>query len=196
MSKISRRDFLKGAGVAALAVAAAGALTGCSKNDIPVIPGKTKLVAVCYTAAGVSALGGEEVTVAEDVKFIFKADLEKIPAGYALKKGEEKWEIQKGVSGSFVTIELDKIEEDEPDENEPDENEPEENEPANKVVTVNYSTRGIEALGSETVTVDVDAEYIYLDQLTKIPEGYEPAATDEKWLIESNNIVSIKLYVK
>lgn len=189
MSKISRRDFLKGAGVAALAVAAAGALTGCSKNDIPVIPGKTKLVAVCYTAAGVSALGGEEVTVAEDVKFIFKADLEKIPAGYALKKGEEKWEIQKGVSGSFVTIELDKIEEDEPEENDP-----EENDPTTKVVTVNYSAKGIEALGSETVTVDVDAEYIYADQLTNIPEGYELAATDEKWLIESNNIVSIKLY--
>lgn len=34
MSNISRRNFLKGAGVAALAVAAAGVLAGCSKNDV------------------------------------------------------------------------------------------------------------------------------------------------------------------
>ena len=40
MSNISRRKFLKGAGVAALAVAASGVLAGCSKNDIPVTPNK------------------------------------------------------------------------------------------------------------------------------------------------------------
>ena len=38
MSNISRRKFLKGAGVAALAVAAAGVLAGCS--NIPVTPNK------------------------------------------------------------------------------------------------------------------------------------------------------------
>ena len=38
MSNISRRQFLKGAGVATLAVAAAGVLAGCSKEDVPVIP--------------------------------------------------------------------------------------------------------------------------------------------------------------
>ena len=41
MSKISRRNFIKGAGVAALAVAAAGVLTGCSGNDVPSIHGVT-----------------------------------------------------------------------------------------------------------------------------------------------------------
>ena len=41
MSNISRRKFLKGAGVAALAVAAAGVLAGCSGNDVPSIPGVT-----------------------------------------------------------------------------------------------------------------------------------------------------------
>ena len=39
MSNISRRKFLKGAGVAALAVAAAGVLAGCS-NNTPVEPPK------------------------------------------------------------------------------------------------------------------------------------------------------------
>ena len=40
MSNISRRKFLKGAGVAALAVAAAGVLAGCSGNtdSKPVVP--------------------------------------------------------------------------------------------------------------------------------------------------------------
>ena len=41
MSNISRRKFLKGAGVAALAVAAAGVLAGCSGNDVPSVPGVT-----------------------------------------------------------------------------------------------------------------------------------------------------------
>ena len=38
MSNMSRRKFLKGAGVAALAVAAAGVLAGCSADDIPSDP--------------------------------------------------------------------------------------------------------------------------------------------------------------
>lgn len=38
MSKISRRNFIKGAGVAALAMAASGVLAGCS--NIPVTPNK------------------------------------------------------------------------------------------------------------------------------------------------------------
>ena len=47
MSNISRRKFLKGAGVAALAVAAAGVLAGCSGSTgvpdkpIPGVPDKT-----------------------------------------------------------------------------------------------------------------------------------------------------------
>ena len=41
MSNISRRQFLKGAGVATLAVAAAGVLAGCSGNDVPSIPDVT-----------------------------------------------------------------------------------------------------------------------------------------------------------
>ena len=39
MSKISRRNFIKGAGVAALAVAAAGVLAGCSGSTS--VPDKT-----------------------------------------------------------------------------------------------------------------------------------------------------------
>ena len=60
MSNISRRKFLKGAGVAALAVAAAGVLAGCSGNDVPAVPGVTTrpvtvifmTSSICYFASG------------------------------------------------------------------------------------------------------------------------------------------------
>lgn len=48
MSNISRRQFLKGASVATLAVAAAGVLAGCSKEDIPQVPEVTTDVVTVY----------------------------------------------------------------------------------------------------------------------------------------------------
>lgn len=47
MSNISRRNFLKGAGVAALAVAAAGVLAGCSDKD-PIPSEEKKEVTLAY----------------------------------------------------------------------------------------------------------------------------------------------------
>ena len=48
MSNISRRQFLKSASVATLAVAAAGVLAGCSKEDIPQVPDVTTDVVTVY----------------------------------------------------------------------------------------------------------------------------------------------------
>ena len=48
MSNISRRQFLKGAGVATLAVAAAGMMAGCSKEDIPQVPEVTTDIVTVY----------------------------------------------------------------------------------------------------------------------------------------------------
>ena len=48
MSNISRRKFLKGAGVAALAVAAAGVLAGCSDQSTPDVSEKKKKVTLKY----------------------------------------------------------------------------------------------------------------------------------------------------
>ena len=48
MSNISRRKFLKGAGVAALAVAAAGVLAGCSDQNTPDVSEKKKKVTLKY----------------------------------------------------------------------------------------------------------------------------------------------------
>ena len=66
MSNISRRKFLKGAGVAALAVAAAGVLAGCSGNtDVPDkptpgVPDKTVRV---YYLINVQPVNGEPVEI-------------------------------------------------------------------------------------------------------------------------------------
>ena len=66
MSNISRRKFLKGAGVAALAVAAAGVLAGCSgSTDVPDkptpgVPDKTVRV---YYLINVQPVNGEPVEI-------------------------------------------------------------------------------------------------------------------------------------
>ena len=66
MSNISRRKFLKGAGVAALAVAAAGVLAGCSGSTgvsdkpTPGVPDKT--VKIKYMI-GVQMVNGEPVEI-------------------------------------------------------------------------------------------------------------------------------------
>ena len=63
MSNISRRKFLKGAGVAALAVAAAGVLAGCSNvpdKPTPGVPDKTVHI---YYMIGVQPVNGEPVEI-------------------------------------------------------------------------------------------------------------------------------------
>ena len=63
MSNISRRKFLKGAGVAALAVAAAGVLAGCSNvpdKPTPGVPDKTVRV---YYLINVQPVNGEPVEI-------------------------------------------------------------------------------------------------------------------------------------
>ena len=63
MSNISRRKFLKGAGVATLAVAAAGVLAGCSNvpdKPTPGVPDKTVHI---YYMIGVQPVNGEPVEI-------------------------------------------------------------------------------------------------------------------------------------
>ena len=66
MSNISRRKFLKGAGVAVLAVAASGVLAGCSGSTsvpdktTPGVPDKTVYI---YYMIGVQPVNGEPVEI-------------------------------------------------------------------------------------------------------------------------------------
>lgn len=97
MSNISRRQFLKSAGVAALAAAA---LTGCKKlpdTDIPDVPGVTSVdLRVLFVdekgnPVGNSVTGVYETTVLKDAKKydpkLIPAD--KLPKGYELISEDE-----------------------------------------------------------------------------------------------------------
>lgn len=101
LDMISRRRFLKSAGVAALAVAAAGVLVGCDGGDssskvpgteVPDVPGTTsKKVNVIFTdveAAQGDANVGEykDMSVLKDAKTVDPKSIpaDKLPKGYEL----------------------------------------------------------------------------------------------------------------
>ena len=113
MSNISRRQFLKGAGVATLAVAAAGVLAGCSKEDVPVIPEvTTRPVMVIFMA---DKGNGETVVVGVTAKIdvlktedsVKVADIDKklLPEGYHLENEKAVVEIRKDASkGEYIIV--------------------------------------------------------------------------------------------
>ena len=157
MSNISRRQFLKGAGVATLAVAAAGVLAGCSKEDVPVIPEvTTRPVMVIFMA---DKGNGETVVVGETAKIdvlktedsVKVADIDKklLPEGYHLENEKAVVEIRKDASkGEYIIV---------------------------FVTDVTYATKEVEVtlhVKIVKVTVAKDATTIRIGQI-KLPEGYE-----------------------
>lgn len=168
MSNISRRQFLKGAGVATLAVAAAGVLAGCSKEDVPVIPEvTTRPVMVIFMA---DKGNGETVVVGETAKIdvlktedsVKVADIDKklLPEGYELENEKAEVEIRNDATkgGEYIIV---------------------------FVTDVTYASKEVEVklhvtnptLGEDPqkivkVTVAKDATTIRIGQI-KLPEGYE-----------------------
>lgn len=113
MSNISRRQFLKGAGVATLAVAAAGVLAGCSKEDVPVIPEvTTRPVMVIFMADkgnGETVVVGEPATIdvlkTEDSVKVADIDKKLLPEGYHLENEKAVVEIRKDASkGEHIIV--------------------------------------------------------------------------------------------
>ena len=112
MSNISRRQFLKGAGVATLAVAAAGVLAGCSKEDVPVIPEvTTRPVMVIFMADkgnGETVVVGEakiDVLKTEDSVKVADIDKKLLPEGYHLENEKAVVEIRKDASkGEHIIV--------------------------------------------------------------------------------------------
>ena len=169
MSNISRRQFLKGAGVATLAVAAAGMLAGCSKEDVPVIPEvTTRPVMVIFMAdkgngetvvVGVGETAKIDVLKTEDSVKVADIDKKLLPEGYHLENEKAVVEIRKDASkGEYIIV---------------------------FVTDVTYATKEVEVklhvtnptLGEDPqkivkVTVAKDATTIRIGQI-KLPEGYE-----------------------
>ena len=154
MSSISRRQFLKSAGVATLAVAAAGVLAGCSEKDVPVIPGVTaKDVTVKFVDREGKEVGS---TIVKNVKLTenkMNSNDVKAPEGYVIGIVGDMvidWEKQEPT----VTFTVDKKE--------------------TKTVQVQYYNReGDGEVGTETVEVEKDAIHFNTGLLKKIPEGYK-----------------------
>lgn len=152
MSNISRRQFLKGAGVATLAVAAAGVLAGCSKDDIPVIPGVTaKDVTVKFVDRDGKEVGS---IVVENVKLTetkMNSNDVKAPEGYVI-----------GIVGDMdidwtkqtVTFTVDKKD-------------------TKKVQVQYYNREGDGEVGTEIIEVEKDAANFNTSLLKEIPEGYK-----------------------
>ena len=152
MSNISRRKFLKGAGVAALAVAAAGVLAGCSGNDVPSIPDVTaKDVTVKFVDRKGKEVG---TTVVKNVKLTetkMNSNDVKAPEGYVIGiVGDQRidWDNQ------TVTFTVDKKE-------------------TKKVQVQYYNREGDGEVGTEIVEVEKDAIGVNTNLLKKIPEGYK-----------------------
>ena len=110
MSNISRRKFLKGAGVAALAVAAAGVLAGCSGNDVPGVT--TRPVTVIFMkdeGNGVTNVVGEtaKIDVLKTENSVKVADIDKklLPEDYHLENENDVVEVRKDDSkGEYIIV--------------------------------------------------------------------------------------------
>ena len=152
MSNISRRKFLKGAGVAALAVAAAGVLAGCSKDDVPVIP---EVTAKDVTVKFVDRKGKEvDSIIVKDVKLTetkMNSNDVKAHEGYVIGiVGDQPIDWKK----QTVTFTVDKKD-------------------TKKVQVQYYNREGDGEVGTEIVEVEKDAIGVNTSLLKEIPEGYK-----------------------
>ena len=173
MSNISRRKFLKGAGVAALAVAAAGVLAGCSNGDAPVIPEVTKEVKVIFICNGATAGKDGSVVVKKDAKTVLVSQIkaEQIPQGYTVEStGELK--IQEIDGKECVLVTLKKID-------------------TGKKVTVAFYDSVNKAMLSTTMTITVasDTEFVYKTDLKEALPGYEIIDNGKNQISKNNRVV-------
>lgn len=173
MSNISRRQFLKSAGVAALAAAAAGVLTGCSNGDAPVIPEVTKEVKVIFICNGATAGKDGSVVVKKDAKTVLVSQIkaEQIPQGYTVEStGELK--IQEIDGKECVLVTLKKID-------------------TGKKVTVAFYDSVNKAMLSTTMTITVasDTEFVYKTDLKEALPGYEIIDNGKNQISKNNRVV-------
>lgn len=179
MSNISRRKFLKGAGVAALAVAATGVLAGCSKEetpDTPVIPDLTKEVKVIFMCNGETVGKDGSVVVGKDATTVpmSKIKAEQIPQGYTVEStGELKIQEIDGKEAVYVTV--------------------------SKIITtrpikLTYVCNGVILNVTGSMAVDKEATTVLASAIPadQIPQGYTVESTGEL-AISDKDVVTVTL---
>ena len=154
MSNISRRQFLKSAGVATLAVAAAGMMAGCSKDDVPVIP---EVTAKNVTVKFVDRDGKEvDSIVVKNVKLTetkMNSNDVKAPEGYVIGiVGDQPIDWKKETPTVIFTVDK---------------------KDTKKVQVQYYNREGDGKVGTEIVEVEKDAISVNTSLLKEIPEGYK-----------------------
>lgn len=177
MSNISRRKFLKGAGVAALAVAAAGVLAGCSDQSTP-DTGKKRPITLKYMvtkgASIVKEVPFEVPALAETVTFAtIQANVPADLKDYEFDSTEDK-KIIDGV----VVIKMHK------------------KAAAKPKVTIKYTTGTSDVISTDfkfyELEVDENATALTQEQLDSLPSencAYRILKADEKFFGYSQGVI-------
>lgn len=174
MSNISRRQFLKGAGVATLAVAAAGVLAGCSNvpdKPTPGVPDKTVHI---YYMIGVQPVNGEpvEITVNGLATYVtYETIKANIPANAAADYdcAKKNYDIEKD---GTVTVKLQKKASAKP----------------TKTVEIRYYEGTNPVGGTELIyslDVDEEATVVNLSKLGLEKTGYKLAENEANGIIKT-----------
>ena len=173
MSNISRRQFLKGAGVATLAVAAAGMMAGCSKEDIPQVPEVTTDIVTVYffdktldngKGGGVGDTYKMEVLKGDPLDPT-KIPAEAFPKGYVLES-EAPVKVEDDGNGKKLALVPVKQHKDVVT--------------STKYVKVTFQNCDTGKIVEKQIKVAEDAKKIYAKDLT-LPEGWALADGNENW---------------
>ena len=180
MSNISRRKFLKGAGVAALAVAAAGVLAGCSDQSTP-DTGKKRPIKLKYmvTTQGESIVKDVPIEVPALADTVTFATIQaNVPAD--LKDYEFDSTEDKKIIDGVVVIKMHKKAAAKP----------------MKKVTIKYTTGTSEVISTDfkfyELEVDENATALTQEQLDSLPSencAYRILKADEKFFGYSQGVI-------
>lgn len=179
MSNISRRQFLKGAGVATLAVAAAGVLAGCSDQSTPDTGKKRPITLKYMVTKGASIVKEVPYSVpalAETVSF--KTIQDNVPAD--LKDYEFDSTEDKKIIDGVVVVKMHKKAAAKP----------------MKKVTITYTTGTSEVISTDfklyELEVDENATALTQEQLDSLPSencAYRILKADEKFFGFSQGVI-------
>lgn len=173
-NKISRRSFMKGAGTAALAVAAAGVLAGCS-NDSVIESVEKKEIRVVFALSNGQTVGEyKTMKVAKDADGIDASQIDKaiIPAGYSVvSTGNLTIENVAGKDTVTVIVKQD---------------------PTTKEITVKFydMDKGTFLTETATITVDIDATAVDTKKVTP-PTGYTVVGSQSSFISDGEIIVNV-----
>lgn len=173
-NKISRRSFMKGAGTAALAVAAAGVLAGCS-NDSVIESVEKKEIRVVFALSNGQTVGEyKTMKVAKDASGIDASQIDKaiIPAGYSVvSTGNLTIENVAGKDTVTVIVKQD---------------------PTTKKITVKFYDKDKETFLTETatITVGIDATTVDTANVTP-PAGYTVVGGQSSFISNGEIIVNV-----